>query len=118
MLSFLHNPRCSKSRQLKEYLESNSIEFKEILYLNNELSSEDLSLILDHFNGDGTKLLRSKEEAWKELNYSRDKIDQLTKQEWIELFSSRPKIIERPTVFDEKAAMVCRPVELIEKFLG
>ena len=67
-IQILHNPRCSKSRQTLALLEENGISPEIILYLEQTPSTADLTLILEKLGLKARDIIRTGEEAYKDLN--------------------------------------------------
>tara|TARA_B100000925_G_scaffold286007_1_gene263105 strand:- start:941 stop:1282 length:342 start_codon:yes stop_codon:yes gene_type:complete len=109
---YLHNPRCSKSRQGLELIKSNGINHEVIEYLKNPLKKSELSLLFD---------LLSQRYSWKEFTRVKEKefnqnTDKMTKTNWIKLIIGTPKLIERPILFNDKNAVIGRPPENLLSF--
>ena len=69
-----HNPRCSKSRQTLALLHEKGCEPKIFLYLEEELTFQDLKEILQKLNMEPRDLLRKGEEEYKKNNLSNKKL--------------------------------------------
>ena len=63
-----HNPRCSKSRQTLALLNEKGCEPRIFLYLEEELTFQDLKEILQKLNMEPRDLLRKGEEEYKKNN--------------------------------------------------
>lgn len=112
-MKIYHNPRCSKSRQGLEILESSNLKFETIKYLDNPISKEELVQILKLLNIAPIDLVRKNETIWKE-NY-KGKI--LTEDAIINAMVENPKLIERPIVINNGKAIIGRPPEIIKSIL-
>ncbi len=108
-MKYYHNPRCSKSRQGLTYLSSN-VEI--ILYLKEHLSASVYVSILERYDGDVLKLLRTQEPPAKGRNLGSYNIDELG-----EFLSQNPIVLQRPILDDGESIIVGRPVEKIQKYL-
>lgn len=106
--NILHNPRCSKSRQTLELLQENGIEPKVIKYLETPPTGEELKAIVKNLGVSPRDILRKKEAEYKEAGLDNQ---ELTDEQVISLMTQYPKVIERPIVFNDKAAAVGRPPE-------
>ena len=111
MVKIYHNPRCSKSRAGKQFLEEKNIEFEEILYMKDELSAKELKSILKNLGIKPKELIRQNEKIWKEK--FKDKT--LTDNELIDAMMANPQLIERPIVMNGEKAVVARPTEKIDE---
>ncbi len=107
MLTIYHNPRCSKSREGLQLLESLNIPFATIKYLNEPVSEAELTSIVKKLGIIPIELVRQKETIWKE-NY-KDK--NLTDDQIITAMATHPTLIERPIVVNGNKAVIARPAE-------
>lgn len=108
MLTIYHNPRCSKSRQTLELLQSNGQEPEIVLYLESPPSANTLKSLLAKLGIGARALLRKGEDAYKE-NQLKD--DKLSEAELIDFMVRFPKLIERPIVVKGDKAVLGRPPE-------
>ncbi len=107
-----HNPRCSKSRQTLELLESNGIEPEVIEYLKNPLSESEVLALLGKLNSNPQSLVRTKEDVFKENNFDIDSAEAIAK-----VIAKHPKLMERPVVVKGDQAVLGRPPENIKSLL-
>ena len=103
-----HNPRCSKSRQALTLLHEKGCAPRIFLYLEEELTFQDLKEILQKLNMEPRDLLRKGEEEYKKNNLSNHK---LSNEDLINFMIKHPKLIERPIVIKNKRAVLGRPTE-------
>lgn len=113
-IKILHNNRCSKSRNAVNLLTEKGIEFEIVNYLDNVLSENDIQELLNKLQLEPEDIIRKKEAIFKE-NF---KGKSFTEAEWITILQQNPKLIERPILYNEKAAVVGRPIENVEEFLN
>jgi arsenate reductase len=113
-IQILHNPRCKKSRDAVEYLESNELPHIVIKYLESPLCREELEAIIQKLGVGPQGLVRKKEKIYREM-----KLDEktLTDKQWINLLFENPKLIERPIVIKGAKAVIGRPLENVIEFL-
>lgn len=106
--TIIHNPRCRKSREALEILNSKNVEIKIIKYLEDPLSEKEISNIKNLLNLDLIDMLRSKEKLFKELE-----IKSIGNQdELLKIISQNPILIERPIIIKNNAnAVIGRPPE-------
>ena len=109
MIEIYHNPRCSKSRETLNILESENVDFKIIKYLDEELSAKELSKIIKLLNIKPIELVRKNESLWKD-NF---KNSTFTDKELIDIMVKNPKLIERPIVINGNKAVIGRPPQLV-----
>ncbi|UOK41577.1 MULTISPECIES: arsenate reductase (glutaredoxin) [Flavobacterium] len=109
MITIYHNPRCSKSREGVCLLEDNGIEFNTVKYLDEKISLEELTGILQKLNCKPIELVRTKESLWKE-SY---KDQNLSDEELITVMAENPVLIERPIIINGNKAVIGRPTEKI-----
>ena len=103
-----HNPRCSKSRQALEILESNNKDYEIFLYLQETLDKKTIKNVLDILELNPKDILRSGEADYKENKLSQyDDEDETL----IEFMIKYPKIIERPIVIKGNRGVIGRPPE-------
>lgn len=107
MVTIYHNPRCSKSRQTLDLLQSRGIEPQIILYLENPPNRSTLIQLLEKLSISAQQLVRKSEPEFK-LNFAGQ---ELTESEYIQAMVSFPKLIERPIVEVENRAVIGRPPE-------
>ncbi len=110
---YFHNPRCSKSRQGLEILNQSNVDLEVYEYLKKGVSKKDfLSIVklskLKPLDG----LIRVKEKLFKELEL---KGKELSNQEWAEVISENPSLLERPIILSSDIAIVGRPPENFNK---
>ena len=115
-----HNNKCSKSREVKKYLDSNDINYELIDYLNKPIDKKLLNKVLLNLKNDFKEIIRTNEKIFKSL----DKNEKLLKHENIlNLISKYPKLMQRPVIAKQEnqqitAALICRPPELVNNFLN
>lgn len=107
MLTIYHNPRCSKSREALQLLESESIPHQVRLYLGEPLTRQELRGLLKKLGMKAPELVRRSEPYFKEN--LKDKT--LTEAEWLDELVRNPALIERPIFESETGAVVGRPAE-------
>lgn len=65
-MKIYHNPKCSKSRQAKQILDQQNVNYNVHLYLDNPLSVEELKCLLKKLKLSIRDIIRTKEELWKD----------------------------------------------------
>ncbi|QIV96805.1 arsenate reductase [Allofrancisella inopinata] len=113
-MKIYHNPKCSKSRQAKQILDKQDVNYDEHLYLDNPLSIEELKGLLKKLKLSIRDIIRTKEELWKESfkdnEYSEDQI--------IEIVAKNPRLLERPIIEHKDFAVVARSEDKIAEMLN
>lgn len=109
MIEIYHNPRCRKSREALQLLETKNIEHKVILYLNTAPGKLELVSILKKLGIAPLDLIRKQETIWK----SNFKNKNLSDDEVIEAMVAYRILIERPIITNNEKAVIGRPLEKI-----
>ena len=104
-----HNPRCSKSRQALALLEQNGIAPSVILYLQTPPSKNELNKLLTKLKLSAHDIIRTQEPEYNALKLSQDS----TKATLLAAIISTPKLLQRPIVATQNAAVIARPPENI-----
>jgi len=110
-----HNPRCSKSRQTLALLNENGIEPEVVLYLETPPNKKELAAVLKQLGLTARELMRKKEEAYKTENLADES---LTESQLIDAMIQYPKLIERPVVITQQAAVLGRPPQNVLELVG
>jgi len=113
-IKIFHNNRCSKSRQALALVKSLTNEVEVVDYMNNTVSKDVLAQALKDLEMSPSELLRKGESDYKQHVKGRD----LSDDQIIDLMLSYPKLIERPIVMNNGKAIVARPPELVNDFVG
>lgn len=103
-----HNPKCSKSREALKILEEHEIKPHIIEYLNAPLTKPELHDMLIKLDQPYEKVLRTKDELFKELNINLNNEDEV-----IDTIIENPSLLERPIVVTNTRAIIGRPPEAI-----
>ena len=107
-VTIYHNPRCSKSRETLNLLQSKNIEPSVVEYLKTPLSHEQISTLVSQLGFNSARdLMRTKEEQYKALNLK----DENDESALIAAMVEHPKLIERPIVVSNNKAALGRPPE-------
>lgn len=109
-----HYPRCSKSRQTLALLEEAGAAIEVRLYQEDPPDLETLKKAVQELQLSPQALVRKKDAYFKELA-----IDESTMSDddWLDLLTEHPRLIERPIVFTEKGARIGRPPESVKEIL-
>jgi arsenate reductase len=104
-----YNARCSKCREAVRLLEKNSCDFIIREYLKQPPSKKELKDLLMKLGCKPFDIVRQKEELFQKKFRNK----KFTDNEWIQILTEHPELIERPIVIDGYKAIVGRPPELI-----
>lgn len=113
MIKIYHNPRCGKSREGLQILESSGKDFEVVKYLENVPSFDELQSIIVKLGIKPIDLVRQKEKIWIE-NF---KGKTMSDDETISAMISNPILIERPIVVDGNKVVIGRPPKNISEIL-
>ena len=111
-----HNNRCSKSREVKKYLDDNNIIYEVVDYLNIFPEKSFLKTVFLKLENNFEEIIRINEKIYKNL-----KIDEKghTFENIMNLVTKYPVLMQRPIVAIERdneiiESIICRPTELIK----
>ena len=106
---FLHNPRCTKSRQTLELLRARGIEPDVIEYLTDPPSAARVKELVKLLGIEPHGLLRTGEKPYAELGLTKQSsLDEIAKA-----IAKHPILLERPIVVKGKKAAIGRPPEQV-----
>jgi len=108
-----HNPRCRKSREALQLIESKGAHLKVVKYLETTLSRNDLKMLLAKLNLKVQDIIRKEENLFKE----KYKAMNFTDEEWLIVLEENPKLIQRPIVVKGNKAVIGRPIKNVENLL-
>lgn len=106
MITLLHNPRCSKSRQALALLEERGVDVEVRRYLDTPLDGAELRALLSRLAVGPRALVRTNETEWKALGADADDPDQV-----VNAILAHPRILQRPIADDGHRAVIGRPPE-------
>ncbi|MCH8555940.1 MAG: arsenate reductase (glutaredoxin) [Schleiferiaceae bacterium] len=113
MITYYHNPRCSKSREGLVFLEARGQAVKVVNYKETPLRPDELLEIIDALGIEAMDVVRTKEKLWKE-QFSDKELDE---EELVLLMIEHPELMERPIAVNGDKAAIGRPTENLEKVL-
>jgi len=113
-ITIWHNARCGKSRDALKLLQERGIEPTIVKYLEEDLSSQRLKEILKMLQMQPRELMRTKEKLYRELDLKEENDN----EKLIQAMVTHPKLIERPIIIRDDQAVIARPIEKLEAFLG
>ena len=113
-VTIYHNPRCSKSRQALEILNTNGVVPLVKEYLKDGLSLDEVKGLYKALELESAlPMIRVKEAEFQEVGLSKESSD----DEFLNALVEFPKLLERPIVITDKGARICRPPELATEIL-
>ena len=115
-VTIYHNPKCSTSRNVLEFIRSAGHEPKIVEYLKTPLSREDLKNLVAEMGAKARDIVRAKEPLFEELG-----LTTASEKDLIEAMAKHPILINRPIVVVKKGAKrtirLCRPSETVKELL-
>jgi len=111
-----HNPQCSKSQASLAILIEHNYDITEVRYLENTPSKDELANLCKKMGVKPFDIIRTNEDLFKELGFS--KRDLKTNNEWFEILTAYPILIQRPIVEIGDKAVMGRPPENILNILN
>ena len=97
-----HNPRCSKSREAVEYLNSQKIDYDIFNYIKDGLNKENLLEIINKSDLKPIDLVRKQEKILKQFNIDFDSPDNLV----LDAIIKFPVILHRPILVSKKKLLL------------
>ncbi len=111
MIKVYYNGRCSKCRMCAQYLKDKNIEFETIEYLKEPLTKDEIKALFKKLNVPAFEMVRTHEDLYKEQYKGQN----LTDEEWIDIFVKEPKLLKRPIVETEDKAIWAVPAEKVDE---
>ena len=105
MRVFLHNPRCSKSRDALKLMTKSGKNFVLRNYIKAPLDIGELEDLQKKLWLNVIEFTRTNESEFKEFNLTKNSTD----TEILKIMSKHPKLMQRPIVYDENKAVLWRP---------
>ena len=111
-----HNKRCSKSREVKKYLDENNVIYNVVDYLNVLPDQKFLKNVLLKLENNFEEIIRVNEKIYKTIKINKKAN---TFENMINLVMKHPILMQRPIVTIERdneiiKSIICRPTELIK----
>lgn len=104
-LTVYYNPDCSKCKKLKILLSSQDLDIKWVNYLENPLTEEELTALLEKMDSQPSAVIRLTEEERAGLS----------EEELFQRLVEEPATLNRPIIEREQTAFLCRPLEIIKE---
>ncbi|MDM7860776.1 arsenate reductase (glutaredoxin) [Alteromonas sp. ASW11-36] len=106
-MQYLHNPRCSKSRQGLALLQENGVSPQVVEYLKTPLSLAELETLASRLGVDDVRQMM----RVKEAEYKDNQLKDANQAELLQAMANFPKLIERPVLINGDKAIIGRPPE-------
>jgi len=113
MYTYLHNPRCSKSRTWLKNMKEGKRKYELRAYLKNPLDYDDLVDLQKKLWLKAIEFTRTWEKEFGEAGLTKESSD----EEILKAMAKFPKLMERPIVYDDRWASIWRPEENIINFI-
>lgn len=113
MITYWHNPRCSKSRAGLALLEERGAAHEVRLYLKDTPNLEEVTALRDALGTPALDMMRRGETAFKELGLSKTSPE----ADLLQAMVDQPILIERPIAVKDGKAAIGRPTEALEALL-
>lgn len=102
-----HNNRCGKSRGALALLQEKGIEPEIRYYLQEPPTPAELKALLKKLKIKAEELVRKNESVYKEQYEGKN----ISEEQWLEILTENPILMERPIVVKGNKAVVARPPE-------
>ena len=113
MITYWHNPRCSKSRAGLTLLQERGVAHDVRFYLTDAPTVDEIRAVQQALGVSAIKMMRTGEAVFKELGLSSDS----THEDLLQAMAAHPILIERPIAISGDSAVIGRPTENIETLL-
>jgi arsenate reductase (glutaredoxin) len=104
-----YNAQCSKCREAEQILTENNCDFIIREYLKQPPTKKELKELLAKLGCKPFDIVRQKEELFQKKFRNKKFSD----DEWIQILTEHPELIERPIIIDGYKAIIGRPPEKI-----
>jgi arsenate reductase (glutaredoxin) len=113
MITIYHNTHCAKSRDGVNFLQNLELEFQTIDYLENNLTIEELKVIIKKLNIPLIDAIRTNTREWIEHYIDKN----LSDEEIYAVVAKDQTLLNCPIVANNEKAVIARPVEKIMEIL-
>lgn len=113
MITYWHNPRCSKSRAGLALLEERGADVEVRLYLQDAPSVAEIKAVQAALGVSALEMMRTGEKVFKELGLTKDSGE----ADLLAAMAAHPVLIERPIAIQDGKGVIGRPTEAIEALL-
>jgi arsenate reductase (glutaredoxin) len=113
MITYWHNPRCSKSRAGLHLLQERGAEVSLRLYLQERPSLDEITALQRALGGAVIDMMRCGEKVFKSMGLSKTSPE----ADLLAAMVQEPILIERPIAVKQRKAVIGRPTEVLEAVL-
>jgi arsenate reductase len=113
VITYWHNPRCSKSRAGLALLEERGADVQVRLYLQDAPSVAEIKAVQAALGVSAVQMMRTGEKVFKDLGLSKDSAE----EDLLAAMAAHPVLIERPIAIKDGQAVIGRPTEAVEALL-
>ena len=113
MITIHHNARCRKSREALVLIEGSNHEVTIREYLKHPPTFDEMVDILNKLEMKPIEIVRKGEPVYKEKYKGKE----LTDNQWVQILTEYPILIERPIVIAGNKAVLGRPIENLADIL-
>lgn len=110
-LKVYFNPKCSKCRIAKDFLDKNKKDYEIFEYLNGDLTIKKLKDILRKGNLSVDDILRKNEDEYSHYIKSKN----LSDEEILRIIVKHPKLLQRPIIINDKSAIIARDEKNLDR---
>lgn len=103
--TFIEYPKCSTCKKAKKWLEENGVEFTDRNIVTQTPTVEELEKWIQKSGQDIKKWFNTSGLKYKELNL-KDKLENMSEKEKIELLASDGMLIKRPVLVSDKGILI------------
>lgn len=103
-LKVYFNPKCSKCRIAKDFLDSENKDYELYEYLDRGLNFENLKEILKKGNLKVDDIIRKNEDEYRDLIKNKN----LSEDEILKILVKNPRLLQRPIIVSFNSAVVAR----------
>ncbi|OAB88735.1 arsenate reductase [Janibacter melonis] len=114
-ITLLHNPRCSTSRHAVEVAEAAGADVEVVQYLKDPLDETALRELAGKLEDPVTDLVR-RDSYFKELGLGED--DVASEDQVVAVLVEHPRLLQRPVLVRGDRAIIGRPKDRVQSFLG
>jgi arsenate reductase len=113
VITYWHNPRCSKSRAGLALLQDKGVAVQQRLYLQDPPSLDEIRRVQSLLSVAAVDMMRSKDALFKQLGLRKDMDD----GDLLAAMEQNPALIERPIAIKDDLAVIGRPTEVLKALL-